>query len=336
MFVQGDVLGLDSHVAADAQEGKSVQAHVRFRATNDAQYPRLPEGSLIKIVINIPGITYAKQISAFSISSVYGQPRGQVLLLVVGGGLKIFKEKGLLTDGATTNWINCTVKVPNDQPNIKRQISALQELHSSQSAKKYLPVFLNQKPDNLLVTKPLAGVDSKTLKDKMKAILDIKSLNEYQRADFDQLFAMHGGFTSTQGFSGSGETIMIAIKVMFLLSIGMDVLLCASTHAATNNLLQTTVDLLKLSHDPDLEKIKPVRVNMPIHERQKNDKQDAAAVVQEQVASDIEAEVAAVEAENAVDDILTRIEENRWKKNFSYAEHSLRARIKEARSLRRS
>ncbi|KAL8709398.1 MAG: hypothetical protein Q9225_007451 [Loekoesia sp. 1 TL-2023] len=64
---------------------------------------------------------------------------------MVGKGVGTVTHNQLLSTNVT-KWIDCTVKMPNEDESLKRMISSLQELQRRQEARKFWPIFLNRNP----------------------------------------------------------------------------------------------------------------------------------------------------------------------------------------------
>lgn len=124
-----------------------MQAHIRFAESEDA-YPRVGEGTWIKISMLLPGDTTEQNITACCLNPSFGTPRGQVLFLVLGKNIQFFEEKHLLSTD-TDNWINCSAQIVEDHASIKRK----------PEAQKFWPIFLNQHPRDLQETYPFEGID---------------------------------------------------------------------------------------------------------------------------------------------------------------------------------
>lgn len=316
------------HKVAFTPVGSAVQAHLIFRHLfEEGARPRLPEGTFVKIVFRIQGEEKTQKVTAFTISSALGQARGNVLLLVIGRPLMYFTENGLASTD-DTKWIECNLQVRSDMGALKRMVSSLEEFKRNDVAKKFLPVFLNQRPRDLPPTCPFEDLDKDLITRKKNAILGRQNVNDEQRRAFNQLFQMHGHFALCQGIPGSGKTRQIAMMIAFVLSLGLPVLACASTNQATDHLAEVVAKYLKDSGDAALKAIKPVRVYRPMQERNAADKTTSKEDAGEEAAEDDD-DIAEMDADHILYNVLSQLKADVSRKNFNHAAFSLQARTNE-------
>ncbi|KAL9033023.1 MAG: hypothetical protein Q9180_006169 [Flavoplaca navasiana] len=176
-------------------------AHLSMKALADSEtQPRLAEHQYLTIKFNVEGEERVQTVTAFSIPNSFCQPRGQIMLLVVGKPPAYFQEHGINSSNKPANWVECKIDMPSDEDNVKRQISALEELVRRPDARGFRELFLNQNPRTVSVANTFEYLDKEFIEKTKKTIISQYNLNDGQKRAFDQIFSTRNCLAMCQGF----------------------------------------------------------------------------------------------------------------------------------------
>lgn len=156
------------------------------------------------------------------------------------------------------------VEVIANSAGLKRQVSAMSEMVKHDHWHK---VFLNQ-PEDCDISDLVAqsGFTEADIEVKKAEILGRAHLNDEQLAAPNSVRSLEDALAITEGYPGSGKTLLIGAMAAFLLSLDFHVALAAATHEATDNMIEAAVKFLADTKDPELKLIRPIRVYRGLHE----------------------------------------------------------------------
>ncbi|KAI9876573.1 MAG: hypothetical protein M1830_006187 [Pleopsidium flavum] len=252
----------------------NVIAHVRLNRLPDSMNDlllRFNEGTYMKFSWRVPGDQDQHRCTAFTMSNAFVAQLGNLTLAVVGTPIKLFEGMTVPEGGRDLPpFYSVAIEIDLDQAALKRIISAAQEFCWSPFARKFHDGYLNQDPTSLPRTDPTlcTGLDSTVIAQKKKEIGRLRRWNPQQRDVFEILSTQqHGHWSILQGLPGCGKTQALTALALFYLSIGMHVILAAPSNSATDTIIETLYKLLKLSRDPALTGLKPMRVHRSMLEK---------------------------------------------------------------------
>ncbi|KAL8893970.1 MAG: hypothetical protein Q9192_004743 [Flavoplaca navasiana] len=262
-----------SKVAFDViGQGKEAMtlAHLSMKALADSEtQPRLAEHQYLSIKFNAEGEEREQTVTAFSIPNSFCQPRGQIMLLVVAKPPAYFQEHGIDSSNKSANWVECTIDVPSDEDNVKREISALEELVRHPDAQGFREAFLNQNPSTVQVANTFEYLDIDFVEETKKAIILQYNLNGGQKCAFDQIFSTRNCLAICQGFPGCGKTYLLVVIAEFLVSLDKDihVLFVTPTHKSLDRLVDMCLSHWPNSASKAVREIQIMRGQRPMHEK---------------------------------------------------------------------
>ncbi|KAL8890487.1 MAG: hypothetical protein Q9215_002348 [Flavoplaca cf. flavocitrina] len=295
-------------------------AHLSMKALADSEIqPRLAEHQYLSIKFNAEGEERMQTVTAFSIPNSFCQQRGQIMLLVVGKPPAYFQEHSIDSSNKSTNWVECTIDMPSDEDNVRREISALEELTRHPDARGFRELFLNQNPRTALVANPFEYPDEEFIEKTKKTIISQYNLNDGQKRAFDQIFCTRNCLAICQGFKGCGKTYLLVVIAEFLVSLDKDIHILFVT--PTHKSLDLLVDMC-LSHWPNsaskaVREIQIMRGQRPKHERIKKTRKE---IDEEETSSEN------VIIENPDHDVLKNIRDES-RKGPKHKNISLQARV---------
>ena len=262
-----------SRVAFDViGQGKEAMtlAHLSLKALADSEIqPRLAEHQYLSIKFNAEGEERVQTVTAFSIPNSFCQPRGQMMLLVVGKPPAYFQEHGITSSNKSANWVECTIDMPSDEDNVKRQILALEELVRRPDARGFRELFLNHNPRTVSVANTFGYLDKEFIEKTKKTIISQYSLNDRQKRAFDRIFSTRKCLAICQGFPGCGKTYLLVVIAEFLVSLDKDihVLFVTPTHKSLDHLVDMCLSHWPNSASKAVREIQIMRGQRPMHEK---------------------------------------------------------------------
>ncbi|KAL8896364.1 MAG: hypothetical protein Q9192_003132, partial [Flavoplaca navasiana] len=253
--------------------GNTIQMHLKLNisALPEGQYPRVSDFTFVRVELEVAGVETVQRIAGCCISSGYGEPMGDLLLVVFGKSHKFFTENNLVSDSTETKWYQCKMSMTDSDESVKRQHATMQALMDTPAARKFWPIFLNRDSRALKETKPFS---KRQYKKARQEVLARTKLNQEQEAAFNQIFSNKNYMAICQGFPGSGKTWLSCAMTACLLRMGVKVIMCATTQEATDRQLESWLDFVKRSGIKELRDVEIVRPYRSIQERTKSDYPD--------------------------------------------------------------
>lgn len=262
---------------------------------------KLREGCFVHFQLYAEGLDKEQKITAFTMVQGAGFVPGALSFIVIGTPLRRFKENNLSrTTSEPSKWMKTKVTIREDTAALRRQISGVHAFATNPWAKPFHDAVLNRYPASLPKTNPLPAVKKLTKDEIDEIIQDVLGLvpfNQEQAEAITKACADHrGGFDLIAGLPGAGKTNVICAITAIFLSVGIRVLLAASTNAAADHLTNKLIELLHhISNDPKLNAIHPIRVYRSMEEskniqRFDEDGEDANSIDLGENASDVATE----------------------------------------------
>ena len=137
-----------------------------------------------------------------------------------------------------------------------------------EQAQKLCPALLEHSSVSLPTTNIVEQCKAFTpeeISQKMQTVKRLCPLDQEQSMAYDTACSsLEGRLAVIKGYAGTGKTWVLAMISLFYMSIGIHVLLGATTVSSTDELLRAICELLSESADPMHQNVQPVRVHQRI------------------------------------------------------------------------
>ena len=147
----------------------------------------------------------------------------------------------------------------------------MSETLGNPAARRFHKVFMNKQDGNYGTSDlvALSGLSEKAILKKRKEVLGRAKLNRDQLRASECVRSLKDLFAIIQGYPDCGKTKLIGALAVYLVSLGFHVALGAATHEATENVIESTVEIIGDAKDDIFRKLRPVRIYRSFHEEKR-------------------------------------------------------------------